>query len=93
MPEPTKTVPGGHLVISPDNRERRRTWPDPRELDDVMWRAAHNPALLTPADLRQLVSVASAYAYIFSVPQRTFLPTHSAIRAAMSEESTSEVTS
>lgn len=90
MPEPTKTVPGGYLVISPDDRERRRTWPDPRELDDVTWRAIYSPDSITPADLRRLVSVASSYGHIFEISQREFLPTHSAIRAALADTADTE---
>jgi hypothetical protein len=81
MPEPTKRVPG-RIVISPDDKARSRSWPDPRLLDDdLVWKVQHNPDHLTRLELRRLMDMASTYAYIFSIPQRSFLPTHAAIRA------------
>lgn len=82
MPEPS-TITGGRIVISPDDPTRRRTWPDPRAAAEASWRAVYSPAALTREDLHLLTSVAGAYAYIFEVPQRTFLPSHAAIRAAL----------
>lgn len=81
MSEPTKQV-SGRIVISPDSKSRSRSWPDPRLLDDdLIWKTQHHPELLTALELRVLVDMASTYAYIFSIPQRSFLPTHAAIRA------------
>lgn len=82
MSEPTKTVPT-RIVISPDDPNRRRSWPDPRAAGDIAWRATHLPDSITRTDLLQLVSVVSAYQFIFSISQRQFLPTHAAIRAAL----------
>lgn len=84
MSEPTRTVPGGrYIVISPDDKERRRTWPDPRDPAEVGWRATHNPDSVTRADLLWLVSVLDAYRQVFAISQREFLPTHAAIRGAV----------
>lgn len=85
MPEATKTVPT-RIVISPDDPERRRSWPDPRALEDAAWRATHCPDSITRSDLLVLAGVVSAYRDIFAMPQRQFLPTHSAIRAALTAD-------
>jgi hypothetical protein len=81
MTEPTRTIPG-RIVVSPDDPERRRSWPDPRVLDHVIWAARYSPESLDHNNLRLLATVAEAYRHIFSISQRAFLPTHAAIRAA-----------
>ncbi len=88
MPEPTKRLPSGYIVISPDDPKLRRTWPDPSALDDVCWRAVYSPDSLTTADLMKLVSVAGAYGAVFERSQREFLPTHAAVRAALAAGTT-----
>lgn len=89
MSEPTKTVPT-RIVISPDDPNRRRSWPDPRAVEDIAWRATHLPDTITHTDLLQLASVVSAYQQVFAISQRDFLPTHSAIRAALADDTTRE---
>jgi hypothetical protein len=83
--EPTKIVPG-YIIISPDDPECRRTWPDPRASEEARWKASHDPTALTLAEIRQLATAAQTYAHIFGISQRQFLPTHSAIRAALSAD-------
>jgi len=85
MPEPIKQVPGGFFEIDPENSTHRRTWPDPRASKEACWKAAHSPKTLTLQDVRRLASAAEAYAYVFSVSQKTFLPSHSAIRAHLAK--------
>lgn len=81
MAEPTKQVPG-RIVINPRDPKRSRSWPDPARItDELFWQAKRDPSGLTREQVQTLCDAASAYAYIFSIPQRQFLPTHSAIRA------------
>lgn len=82
----TAKIANGFITISPDDPERRRTWPDPRASEEARWKASHNPEALTVAEIRQLATAARTYAYIFGIAQRDFLPTHSAIRAALAAD-------
>lgn len=92
MTEPTRAYGAQNIVISPDNPDFRRVWPDPRapfaEPDDrhsLVWRATYAPESVTQDEVRQLVRIATAYAHIFETSQRGFRPTHAAIRAHLRE--------
>lgn len=85
MAEPTEQR-GSHIAISPAVPALARSWPDPRDTRDVLWRAAHARDSLTAEDIRWLAQRASAYTHIFELTQQQFLPTHSAIRAHLRDK-------
>lgn len=86
MPEPTKRIGMHSIVISPDDPDRRRTWPHPRATEDVEWRALHHPSSLSDDEVRALARAAGAYRMVFFVSGRDFAPTHSAIRRVLADE-------
>jgi hypothetical protein len=79
MAEPIKDL-GSHLVISPEDRSKQRTWPNPVQVQDLVWRLLYAPSAITAQDRVMAASFLSAYAHIFSLSQREFLPTHAAVR-------------
>lgn len=79
MAEPTRQT-STRILISPDQKDQRRSWPDPRDPTEIMWRATYAPDSITKEDLRWLVDRASTYAHIFEITQKQFLPSHAAIR-------------